>query len=150
MSAPTKAELEEIAAEVRRFLETVWPDWHRLRGRSLPDPLSLGTCQTSSLFLAAVLHAHGHGAHIEQGNDPEAEEGYLHDGAWHGHAWVECGGWILDISADQFGRPPVLLAPVDDPAYRRGADTAFESAKRQRRELVDAAMDKWRRRATAP
>lgn len=52
MSAPSEASLAEIAACARCFLESLWPDWHRLRGRSLPDPLSSGTCQTSSLFLA--------------------------------------------------------------------------------------------------
>lgn len=144
--AAMTAELEEIAADARCFLETVWPEWHRLRGRPLPDPLSLGTCQTSSLFLAEVLREHGHAAHVAQGNDPAAEEGYFHAGRWHGHAWVECGGSILDLTADQFGLPSVHIAAPDDPYYRRGSDTAYESAKRQRRALVAAALDAWRSR----
>lgn len=147
MSGPP--ELERIAGKVRRFLEGIWPEWHALRGRELPDPLSLGTCQTTSLFLATVLQEHGFDAAVAQGNDPGANEGYCHNGRWHGHAWVTCGGWIVDISADQFGCPPVSIRPLDDPAYRTGNDTAYKSAKQQRRTLVDSALETWRREKPA-
>lgn len=145
ITAPSKHELERIAGDVRRFLESVWPEWHTLRGRALPDPLSLGTCQTTSLFLADVLREHGFEATVAQGNTPVAEEGYFHEGEWHGHAWVECGSWIVDISADQFGCPPVSIRPLDDPNYRTGEDTAYESAKRQRQELAGSALEAWRK-----
>lgn len=144
IAAPSKGELEHIATEARRFLEGVWPEWHRLRGRPLPDPLSIGTCQTSSLFLATLLREHGFNANVAQGNDPSKYEGYFHDGCWYGHAWVTCEGWIVDISADQFGCPPVSIKPLDDPSYRTGHDTAYESAKRQRQTLANAAFESWR------
>jgi hypothetical protein len=150
IAAPPRDALERIAGDVRRFLEGVWPEWHRLRGRPLPDPLSLGTCQTSSLFLATALRKHGFEARVEQGNDPARDEGYFHDGVWHGHAWVSCGDWIVDVSADQFGRPPVSFAPLDDPGYGRGTDTAYESAKRQRAALVASALESWTRRRPSP
>lgn len=145
-TAPSRQELTRIAGDVRRFLEGLWPEWHVLRGRALPDPLSLGTCQTTSLFLATVLREHGFDAAVAQGNAPGATEGYLHDGIWHGHAWVECGGWIVDICADQYGGPPVSISPSDDPRYRTGRDTAYESAKRQRQELASSALEAWRKR----
>lgn len=136
-------ELVRIAGEARLFLESIWPEWHALRGRELPDPLSLGTCQTTSLFLARFLQEHGFDAAVAQGNVPAKDEGYFHDDRWHGHAWVECSGWIVDISADQFGCPPVSIEPIDAPHYRKGGDTAYESAKRQRQELAGSAHVAW-------
>lgn len=34
------------------------------------------------------------------------------------HAWVVADGWIVDITADQFGRPPVIVTQ-DDAWHRR-------------------------------
>ncbi|MEO9899295.1 transglutaminase domain-containing protein [Nisaea sp.] len=142
--APSKVELERIAVDVRRFLEGIWPAWHKLRGRPLPDPLSIGTCQTSSLFLATVLQEYGFDARVEQGNDPAQDEGFFNDGRWHGHAWVVCGGWIVDVSADQFGCPPVNIEQENAARYRKGSeDTAFDVAKQQRHRLVNAALSEW-------
>ena len=29
---------------------------------------------------------------------------------WSSHAWLEVGGILVDVTADQFGRPPVIVA----------------------------------------
>lgn len=39
-------------------------------------------------------------------------------GAWHFHYWLERGGLIIDLTADQFGGLPVTVTPVSDPRYR--------------------------------
>jgi hypothetical protein len=37
---------------------------------------------------------------------------------WEGHAWVEANGYVIDITADQFGHAPIIVTPASDPAYR--------------------------------
>lgn len=41
-----------------------------------------------------------------------------------GHAWVEANGFVIDITADQFGHAPVTVAPASDPTYRPARDEA--------------------------
>ncbi|MFK3964755.1 hypothetical protein ACI2KT_14255 [Ensifer adhaerens] len=40
--------------------------------------------------------------------------------SWQSHAWVECGDFIVDITADQFGAPPVLVVDRTDNRYNKG------------------------------
>ena len=133
----------QIAQEVRCDLELIWPDWHRARGRKLPSPLSHGTCQTSSLFLAKVLCHNGLEANVVQGNDVARNEGFYYGHKWHGHAWVECSDFVIDITGDQFDLPRVHLERVGSSRYKAGTDTATDDAKRQRGELVHAALLAW-------
>lgn len=149
---PPDAAIRALAEDVRSVLETLWPDWHAARGRGLPTPPSRGTCQTSSLFLATCLNKAGWSAAVVQGNSPgdspgavpERTEGYLCSGTWHGHAWVLCGGWIVDITADQFGGPPVQIVRPEDPRYRPGKqDTATPEAIRFRSQLVKKGLSRW-------
>lgn len=46
--------------------------------------------------------------------------GTLTSGDWVSHAWVEDGHRLIDITADQFDRTPVVLTSIKDPAYRSG------------------------------
>ena len=59
------------------------------------------------------------------------------DGLWYGHYWVDAqiegeGDFVVDITADQFGHPPVMVIPGLDAVtiYRPG-----------RQDLVDAAAE---------
>ncbi|MEM6664606.1 MAG: hypothetical protein AAF666_20785 [Pseudomonadota bacterium] len=135
--------LARFAACVRSFLEGEWPAWHAYRARPIPKPLSAGTCQTTSLFLQQAMDRAGIRAAVLQGNDPDGAEGFLLGGVWHGHAWVEAGGYILDISGDQFGLPPTHVEPVGCGRYRAGSDTAGDAAKSTRWHLVSLAMEEW-------
>lgn len=138
MRAGEASGLLAIAARVRAFLQPAWLQWHGVQRPAVP---STGTCGRSSLFLTSVLRAAGHddaewccGAP----GDHAAAEGY-HDGTgWRGHAWVGVAGHVLDITADQFGQPPVLLLPAPDPRYRRGPDRADPQAVAARAEAVRA------------
>lgn len=56
---------------------------------------------------------------IRGGGDGDA--GYFDGTAWRGHYWLELttahrGTWVVDITADQFGGPPVVVLPL--PASR--------------------------------
>ncbi|WP_083100534.1 hypothetical protein [Pseudophaeobacter leonis] len=132
----------------------------------LPDPLSTNTCQTSALFLVQFLAQRGVVAKIAQGDAPGKPEGYFDGWRWHGHAWVvlqdaavDAGqgtgqstaldtalGWILDLTADQFGGPKTAIAPYNQlhhqlHQYRAGhSDIATIAAKARRQVLVTEAM----------
>jgi hypothetical protein len=49
---------------------------------------------------------------------PIATYGILTADGWASHAWVEAAGFVIDITADQFGHDPVVVTPVNDPTYR--------------------------------
>lgn len=109
----------------------------------MPDPLSLGTCQTSSMFVARVFRLKAIEARVVQGNDPSQTEGYFHCGQWHGHAWVEALGYIVDVTGDQFDGSDVIVTGIGSELYKAGSDTASLEARRKRVEFVDAAFSEW-------
>jgi hypothetical protein len=43
---------------------------------------------------------------------------------WCSHAWVRSGGFIVDITSDQFGSPAVNVTAFPDGRYRPGVDEA--------------------------
>lgn len=144
LSAGQMAHLKALVSRVRRFLEAEWPLWHQARGRPLPTPLSRGTCQTSSLFLAQALCRADLDAVVVQGNDPSRREGFFDGHIWHGHAWVQSHGLVLDVTADQFGQERCVILPHPIPHYKSGQrDTASAAAKEQRQRLVAAALCRW-------
>jgi hypothetical protein len=53
------------------------------------------------------------------------------------------GAWILDVTADQFGAPPVIVAAADDPRYGVGDDTAPARTRTARRPAVDRLWPQW-------
>lgn len=138
--------LFQKSAAARRFLEQVWPEWQAQTCRefriSLPHIMSANTCGRSSLFLAAVMNEAGIKAQIEHGwfckTDPVATEAEIPR-----HAWVTADSWIIDITADQFGSPPVLLTGRDDARYRPGTDTADAAARARRSDALAAVWEQW-------
>ncbi|UYV37534.1 hypothetical protein N4R57_21865 [Rhodobacteraceae bacterium D3-12] len=48
------------------------------------------------------------------------------------------------MTADQFGDAPVVVAPLDDPRYRRGADVAEPHWIAERQRVAEELMDLWR------
>jgi hypothetical protein len=55
---------------------------------------------------------------VIRGGDGAGDGGLFADGKGHGHYWVEVDvdntPWVLDISGDQFGFPPVNLRPASE------------------------------------
>ena len=135
-----------IATEVRAFLEPHWADWHQHAGSPRLRTLSQGTCGRSSLVLRDVLRAKGFSAMLIAGSPSEGPQGFWFEGAWHGHAWVECDGWIVDVTADQFDAPPVIVTPVGDSRYRAGVDAAEPEFLARRQRVAAALMAQWNER----
>jgi hypothetical protein len=129
------AALEETAREIRAFLEERWSEWRAARGIPDPDPVSRNMCRLSAALLAPALEErHGGGWRVaggcgEEGGDlgeydTRAFPGgmvSLEDGHWHGHywAWSRGLGLVVDVTADQFGHPGIVVTREDDPRYRR-------------------------------
>lgn len=70
--------------------------------------------------------------------------GFFSGERWESHAWSECDGWIVDITADQFDAAPVIVVPITDVRYRSGsADTALPEFAAARRAAVNAIQPAW-------
>lgn len=156
MSEGDAVRLVAIATAARGFLESVWPRWHAAHGVS-PRPPSTATCGRSSLFLVRVLDELGIAARWTNGTPRHVEGGpeigplgFFDGQRWRAHAWVASGPFILDVTADQFGAPPVLVVPADDARYRQGGgDTALPEFRAARRRAVDVLMPHWRQSSPA-
>ncbi|WP_420569212.1 hypothetical protein [Thalassovita sp.] len=135
--------LEKISRAVRTFLEPYWAAWHRRGGSPNKLTLSQGMCGRSSLFLRDVLRSEGEQADFVIGSPSEGPQGYRFEGVWRGHAWVQSGDWIVDVTADQFGKPDVVITPVGDEKYKAGQDTAMPEIKAQRQQMAQELMSKW-------
>ncbi|GGC92336.1 hypothetical protein [Chelatococcus reniformis] len=142
-------QLMRVATAVRTFLEPTWDIWHASSERR--EPPSRGTCGRSSLFLQrvlgedfAVLSRWTSGTPRLAADAPNLGPYGFHDGrAWQAHAWLVAGAWIVDVTADQFGAPPVIVAARDDPRYGAGNDTAPARARTARRQAVDRLWPHW-------
>jgi hypothetical protein len=146
-----RTRLFETATATRLFMEPVWADWHAAWGGERPQPLSRNTCGRTSLFIVHVLRHEGIQATWKTGV-PRLEEnapdlgpyGFCRNGRWESHAWVEASGFIVDITADQFGDEPVIVVPAGDPRYSAGEqDTALPTHIANRAIAVAAIWPTW-------
>jgi len=146
-----RADLFCVASATRAFLKPAWVRWQKARGDPIAEVLSSNTCGRSSLFLRNVLRAEGFAAEWVNGIPRLSEEepdigpfGFFTGHRWESHAWVVSGDLILDITADQFGAPPVIVTSVSDERYRMGyGDTASPNAVDARRLAVEALWPEW-------
>lgn len=141
----TEDHLHQIARELRAFLEPVWGLWARERGREA-TVLSEGTCGPTCRFLIKVLSELGLDVEMLSGRPGRKPAGIQVNGAWRGHAWLRVGDRILDITADQFGLPPVLLTAVNDPRYRAGPDRTRPEFLAEEQRLATALYEQWKQR----
>lgn len=96
----------------------------------------------SSFLLFRTLNERGVCAALRSGRPVDGGgSGLLTATGWQSHAWIEAGGHIVDITADQFGHAPVIVVPSDHPAYRHAADPGRQLASS--RAAVDAVAALW-------
>lgn len=121
-SAPYRlSEIGDVAGSLRPFLERMWQEWKAFQGRPL-DPfetVSAGMCGFTSAFLAHALEALEGGIWKVSGGRPLAGGGITcTSGRQNGHFWVESeDGVIVDLTADQFGLPAVIVTTSKDPRF---------------------------------
>lgn len=142
--ASRTADALDLAA-VRSFLEQKWAE----RGRPDPDQ----SCVATASFLSKLIpgaeirggQPEGHRDLVQHGMATEEEArsggGYRDDdGYLMPHIWVETGGSIYDLTADQFGGDPVTVTGTGDDRY-----VPSELSEKNTRALraVDAETDEW-------
>lgn len=126
----------EWAQLLRRSLEPGMP-----RDR-LGHPNAAGCCLYAAVLVLVTVQRFELGTARVRGGAGEDNNGTLGaDGLWHGHYWVEVAdaqghAFVVDITADQFGHPPVRVIPAPDAAasYRAGEQSTVDQAVQ---ELVD-------------
>lgn len=92
-------EVKQIAAEIRRWIETNLPEHC--------NPNLEGCCSFGSYLLSKVLQKNGYDAYFVEG---EYDDNF--------HCWVELDNVIIDITATQFGDlPKVYITETDDNYY---------------------------------
>ena len=129
------ADIKTIATQARAFLEPVWLVWQHQEARPLTDLPSRQTSGRSSLFLRDALRLAGQPAEWINGIPRVTEQGpvigdfgFCAGGRWESHAWVTCPGWIVDVTADQFGAAPVIVTADPDPRYNPRAGEITSAA----------------------
>ncbi len=145
-----ETDLWAVARAVHAFLEPVWPEWHRAWGGQQPVMPSQWTCGRSSLFLQKVLNEDlAIPAQWVSGVPQEGSEmksiGFFTGSRWEGHAWVEVQqGWIIDITADQFGADAIIVTRDGDARYCKGeSDTALPVFVANRQRAVAELWPHW-------
>lgn len=101
----------EIAKRVREAVEKIVPKliskYEQERSPHYGTNLT-GLCGISSFILKKAFEKYGYKANLVYGN-------FYQQG---GHAWIECDGFIWDITATQFGeKEKVLITHLYDERY---------------------------------
>jgi hypothetical protein len=78
--------------------------------------LLAGHCEEAAGELAELLAAEGYDAYFVGGRVPIPATGRGGASNWVGHCWVECDGFILDPTCEQFGSFDNLVFTFDDPS----------------------------------
>lgn len=126
-----RRQLKAALAPVRDLLCQEW-DWLK---RDMPDhvrePLSQDMCRLSTAYLYSLFHhagmtgwspAEGHPFIDDFNVDSAHPTGGLlsRDQVWKAHAWLEHDqGWILDLTADQFGYAEIMIARSTDSRFKK-------------------------------
>lgn len=116
--------VEAICASIRGIFDRV------LAAEKIPG--TAGTCLYGSILLQQALDKFAGCETVVRGGDGMGDGGARDmAGAWHGHYWVEGldesgQPFLADITADQFGWPPIVVLPLVDARerYQPGDDAA--------------------------
>lgn len=104
--------VEELCSSIRGIFE------HLLAIEKIAG--TAGTCLYGSILLQQALDRFGNCETVVRGGDGAGDGGAQDKtGAWHGHYWVEGRTqdgkpFLADITADQFGWPPVVVLPLGE------------------------------------
>lgn len=116
--------VEDICSSIRGIFERVLAV-EKIGGTA-------GTCLYGSILLQQALDRFADCETVVRGGDGAGDGGAQDkSGAWHGHYWVEGltqdgKPFLADITADQFGWPPVVVLPLGEgrERYQPGDDAA--------------------------
>ncbi len=154
-----RPDLVDLATKARAFLEPRWKEWKA--ERSVPDDIaSLGMCRFSAIFLVEILNEGTSGLWLVDGGiaDPDPDDENLNHrvgpggfiaqgGACHSHYWCvdAMSRLIVDVTADQFDGPEIVVTELGDPRYRRNIlDDAIELHLEDARTRAEAWFEEWK------
>jgi len=119
------SEIGDLAGLLRSFIEPYWRAWKAESGKPQGpfETDSAGMCGFTSCFVAAALNREIGGDWRLAGGRPGSEGPYggvtCSAGRQNGHFWAQSeDGLIVDITADQFGLPTVVVTTAGDPRYQ--------------------------------
>lgn len=119
------SEIGDLAGFLRSFVEPFWKAWKAESGKPQGpfETDSAGMCGFTSCFVAMVLEREVGGGWALAGGRPlpaNLSGGVTcTSGRQNGHFWAESeDGLIVDLTADQFGLPTVVVTTAYDPRYR--------------------------------
>lgn len=117
MTNQPTSDAAQILQDVRGLTEKNREIFERIVEQSLLKTEMTGACLYASILCAQTINKFTAAKAIIRGGDGEGDGGLLVDGARNGHYWLEvdvCGDrFIVDITADQFGLPPVIIERVE-------------------------------------
>lgn len=105
----TRAKILRLATQYRAELEQLWPVLRETIAADHPSVTfehpAEGMCDLSSVYVVDRLGG------IVRGGTPmmESTGGFCFQGAFLRHWWAEHSGYIIDLTADQFGLAPVVV-----------------------------------------
>ena len=115
-----------LVKELRDFLLPLWerkqaklnPRQGKLSNTYTPDK---NMCRFTSGFLLQALDYHGFDVEVKGGApfEPVICDGGFKDAnnKWHGHFWVIVNETIIDLTAEQFGCPGIVISDESNPNY---------------------------------
>jgi len=111
----------DAASELRSFLEPLWM-LRRIQACRLPDAgaaCSEGMCGFTAAFTAEALRLLDGGEWRVAGGWPQSGGGMAcRERRLNAHFWaVSDDGLVVDLTADQFGHPSVIVTGRHDPRY---------------------------------
>lgn len=127
LAAQSSRQMTEIAIHTRSILESMLSG---ARGTSE----TRGSCMYAAYLLASMLNQFKGCDHaLVRGGDGEGDGGYFSaDQVGHGHYWVEAtvgpDTYVIDITADQFGGPAIMIATLAESRqrYRAGEQATID------------------------
>lgn len=103
------AEVTDITTKNRALFVT-------LLNQSLKTEDTAGTCLYAAFMNMTVVGKFTQADVVIRGGDGEGDGGLFVDGVGHGHYWVEADikgeKYVLDVTADQFGLPAIVVEPL--------------------------------------
>ncbi|RMM39294.1 hypothetical protein QO021_28505 (plasmid) [Pseudomonas amygdali pv. lachrymans] len=104
-------ELSRLAESSREIFESILAE-------SLGHQRTPGTCLYATVLCAEVINRFTIFKATVRGGDGESDGGLYIERVGHGHYWVEATAgeqaFVVDVTADQFGLPKVIVAPFAD------------------------------------
>lgn len=113
----TEKSKAEILADVRDLTQKNRDLFVTLLSQSIKTEDTVGSCLYAAFMCSTVLGKFTQAEIAIRGGDGEGDGGLFVDGVGHGHYWLEADvqgdKYIVDITADQFGLPAVIVERIE-------------------------------------